>query len=575
MKIKLFLLCFALTAGACHSNKDNFSKAAQPTEKTAAPAPQNYSTLDMELQSSAKPMPGMPVTRYVPPAVKKDEDLKRRLKEEEIALDDALTEPVSGESYNPVVENPFQDAHKANISTFSIDVDAASYANVRRFLNEGMLPPADAVRIEEMINYFDYQYNAPRAQHPFDVYTEAAPCPWEPKHRVLLIGLQGKTVDTGQLPASNLVFLMDVSGSMDAPNKLPLVQQSLSLLTDQLRPNDRVAIVVYAGAAGLVLESTPGTEKAKIKAAIGDLHAGGSTAGGEGIRLAYATARKHFIPNGNNRVVLCTDGDFNVGTSSEQELINLIEKERESGTYLTVLGFGDGNYQDGKMQSLADKGNGNHGYIDQLSEAKKLLVREFGGTMFTIAKDVKLQVHFNPQQVAGYRLIGYENRLLATEDFHDDTKDAGEMGAGHRVTALYEIIPTGQSLPLLSKNDSAMIVAIAPDKSVKINADDLFVVQLRYKQPSGSAPSQLLEYRLNAAALDRRSESDNFKMASTVAEFGLLLRNSKFKGNATYRHALARAREVAKNDPGGYRIELAALIEKAEKLSAAGTAGGK
>ena len=328
MKIKLFLLCFALTAGACHSNKDNFSKAAQPTEKTAAPAPQNYSTLDMELQSSAKPMPGMPVTRYVPPAVKKDEDLKRRLKEEEIALDDALTEPVSGESYNPVVENPFQDAHKANISTFSIDVDAASYANVRRFLNEGMLPPADAVRIEEMINYFDYQYNAPRAQHPFDVYTEAAPCPWEPKHRVLLIGLQGKTVDTGQLPASNLVFLMDVSGSMDAPNKLPLVQQSLSLLTDQLRPNDRVAIVVYAGAAGLVLESTPGTEKAKIKAAIGDLHAGGSTAGGEGIRLAYATARKHFIPNGNNRVVLCTDGDFNVGTSSEQELINLIEKER-------------------------------------------------------------------------------------------------------------------------------------------------------------------------------------------------------------------------------------------------------
>ncbi|HRI62536.1 MAG TPA: VWA domain-containing protein, partial [Saprospiraceae bacterium] len=465
-----------------------------------------------KMEEAARPMPEGAALRFVPPVVAADEVVMSEEKKIKKSDKDALSkEPEGTEQYNPIVENPFQDTRQANISTFSIDVDAASYANVRRFLNDGMLPPTDAVRIEEMINYFDYQYNAPAAQHPFDVYTEVAPCPWEPNHRLLLVGLQGKTMDTGQLPASNLVFLVDVSGSMNEPDKLPLVQQSLNLLTEQLRPNDRVAIVVYAGAAGLVLESTPGTEKSKIKAAIGELHAGGSTAGGAGISLAYATVRKNFIPNGNNRVVLCTDGDFNVGTSSEQELIKLIESERESGTYLTVLGFGTDNYQDGKMQSLADKGNGNHGYIDQLSEAKKMLVREFGGTLFTIAKDVKLQVHFNPQQVAGYRLIGYENRLLATEDFNDDTKDAGEMGAGHRVTALYELIPTGQALPPLSKIDSALVVAIKPDKSVKINADDLFVVQLRYKQPTGSAPSQLLEYRLNAAALDRHTESDNFK----------------------------------------------------------------
>lgn len=479
------------------------------------------------------------------------------------------------EQYNPIVENPFQDTRQAGISTFSIDVDAASYANIRRYLNDDMLPPADAVRIEEMINYFDYQYNKPQAQRPFEVYTEVAPCPWEPRHRLLLIGLQGKTIDNGQLPPSNLVFLIDVSGSMDDPNKLPLVQQSLNLLTDQLRPNDRVAIVVYAGAAGIVLESTPGTEKSKIKLGIANLHAGGSTAGGAGIRLAYETAREHFISKGNNRVVLCTDGDFNVGVSSEQDLVKLIENERESGIYLTVLGFGTGNYQDGKMQSLADKGNGNHGYIDQLSEAKKIFVREFGGTLFTIAKDVKLQLHFNPQQVAGYRLIGYENRLLATEDFNDDAKDAGEMGADHRVTALYELIPTGEPLPPLSKIDSALVVAIEPDKSVKINADDLFVVQLRYKQPTGAAPSQLLEYRMNAAALDRRDESENFILASSVAEFGLLLRDSRFKANASWNQALARARVAAKNDPNGYRAELAMLIEKAGKLATVASTGRK
>lgn len=484
-------------------------------------------------------------------------------------------EPIINEQYNVIVENPFQDTRQSAISTFSIDVDAASYASIRRYLSAGQLPPADAVRLEEMVNYFDYQYDAPGGRHPFEVSTDLAPCPWQPQHRLLRIGLQGKTMDTGQLPPSNLVFLLDVSGSMEEPAKLPLVKQSLGLLVDQLRPIDRVAIVVYAGAAGLVLPSTAGADKRRIKAALEALEAGGSTAGGAGIQLAYRIARENLLAKGNNRVILCTDGDFNVGTSSESELVKLIENERQSGIYLSVLGFGTGNYQDGKMQSLADKGNGNHAYIDGLKEAKKVLISEFGGTLFTIAKDVKLQLHFNPAQVAGYRLLGYENRLLATEDFNDDTKDAGEMGAGHRVTALYEIVPAGQSLPALSILDSALVMAVQPDTSVSVRADDLFVLQLRYKQPQGEAPSQLLEYRLNAAALDRTEESENFLLASAVAEFGLLLRDSKFKGNASYPDALARARAAAVHDPAGLRTELVRMMEQAERLANGGGAAKK
>jgi Ca-activated chloride channel family protein len=481
---------------------------------------------------------------------------------------------VSNEQYNRIAENPFQDAKSNGISTFSIDVDAASYANMRRFINAGQLPPRDAVRIEEMINYFDYQYNAPKSgRHPFEVNTEVAPCPWNPQNRLMTIGIQGEKIDVGQLPASNLVFLIDVSGSMGSANKLPLVKESLLMLTEQLRPNDRVAIVVYAGAAGLVLESTPGSDKPKIKAALEALNSGGSTAGGAGIKLAYDTARKNLIANGNNRVILCSDGDFNVGVSSEDELVKLIENERKSGVYLTVLGYGMGNYQDGKMQSLADKGNGNHAYIDQISEAKKVLMQEFGGTLFAIAKDVKLQLHFNPVHVAGYRLIGYENRMLATEDFHDDTKDAGELGAGHRVTAIYEIIPAGQTLPTLTKADSAMVVVTKPDTAVTVGHDDLMVLQLRYKKPKGEQPSQLMEYRLNAAALDRKTESENFLLASSIAEFGMLLRDSKHKGSASYEQAIRRAREAAKNDPSGYRKELVLLMERAQAIAVpAGTA---
>ena len=482
---------------------------------------------------------------------------------------DSLPRDYSAEQYNQIIENPFQDAESSNISTFSIDVDVASYTNIRRHLNYGSLPPKDAVRIEEMLNYFDYQYTPPVGPHPFEANVEVAPCPWNPDNRLLMIGLQGLNMDIGQLPASNFVFLIDVSGSMVQENKLPLVQQSLIMLTDNLRANDRVAIVVYAGAAGLVLESTPGTDKAKIKAAIQNLRSGGSTAGGAGITLAYETALKNFAPAGNNRVVLCTDGDFNIGVSTEDDLVKLIEKERESGIYLSILGFGMGNYQDGKMQMLADKGNGNHAYIDQLAEAKKVLIKEFGGTLFAIAKDVKLQLHFNPEIVAGYRLIGYENRMLATEDFNDDTKDAGELGVGHRVTALYELIPKGQQLPELSKLDSALVVVQQPDKSVKISDDDLLVLQLRYKKAKGKAGSQLMEYRLNAAALDRKTESANFKLASAIAEFGMLLRDSKYKGAASYAHALAQLRAASNYDPNGYRAELAQLIETAGKMAMA------
>lgn len=475
------------------------------------------------------------------------------------------SEPQSGgEQYNSITENDFQDARKNHISTFSIDVDGASYANVRRYLNSGARPPRDAVRIEEMLNYFDYQYTKPSGAHPFEIHTELAPCPWNPENKLLLIGMQGQDIDQEQLPPGNLVFLVDVSGSMSSPDKLPLVQQSLKMLVEYLRPTDRVSIVAYAGAVGEVLPSTAGSDKATIISAIERLGSGGSTAGAAGILKAYENARKNFLPRGNNRVILCTDGDFNVGLSSEEELVKLIEKERESGVYLSVLGFGTGNYQDGKMQSLANKGNGNHAYIDQLSEAKKVLVNEFGGTLFTIAKDVKLQLHFNEKHVAAYRLIGYENRLLAREDFNDDTKDAGELGAGHRVTALYEITPSGKPFPLPATLDSSLVSVEAPDTTVQLNAEDLMVVQLRYKKPRGNEASQLLEYHLNAAALRNTKMSENFALAAGIAEFGLVLRDSKYKGKASLANAKTLVQQSLPMDLNGYRQELLRLIGIAE-----------
>lgn len=468
------------------------------------------------------------------------------------------------EGYDYILENAFLKAKDNPLSTFSIDVDAASYSNMRRFLTQGQLPPAGAVRIEEMINYFRYDYPQPKQNDPFAVHTEISSCPWNPAHRLALVGLQGKVIATENLPSSNLVFLVDVSGSMADENKLPLLKQSLTLLVDQLRENDKVSLVVYAGNAGLVLPATNGMQKNTIKQAIDKLESGGSTAGGAGIELAYKTATENFIKGGNNRVILCTDGDFNVGISSDASLESLIEQKRASGVFLTVLGFGMGNYQDAKMQKLADKGNGNHAYIDQLSEAKKVLVNEFGGTLFTIAKDVKLQVEFNPAVVQGYRLIGYENRMLDKEDFNDDKKDAGDLGSGHTVTALYEIIPVGVSSDFLKHTDTLKYQV--PEKfSNAGHGSEMMTLKMRYKQPDDST-SRLLE----VAVMDEQKAfsftSANFRFAAAVAEFGMLLRNSSFKQQASYKGVISLAGNAIGADKEGYRKEFVQLVQSANSL---------
>lgn len=463
------------------------------------------------------------------------------------------------EDYDRIQENRFHRATQEPQSTFSIDVDAASYSNLRRFINNGQKPPEDAVRIEEMINYFDYEYTEPTGKHPFSINTEVSVCPWEPKHRLVHIGLQGKHTPTENLPAANLVFLIDVSGSMNVANKLPLVKASYKLLAEQLRPQDRVAIVVYAGAAGLVLESTSGSNKTKIKEAIDKLEAGGSTAGGEGILLAYQTAKEHFIKGGNNRVILASDGDFNVGVSSDGELVRLIEEERKSGVYLTILGYGMGNYKDNKMQKLADSGNGNHAYIDNLDEARRVLVSEFGGTMYTIAKDVKLQLEFNPAVVQGYRLIGYENRVLNNEDFDNDQKDAGELGAGHSVTALYEIIPVGVESKFLAE-DKNLKYQQRDLTSTATRSNELLTVKFRYKAPEADN-SQLLEEVVMDKNVDLNKTSDNFRWSAAVATFGMLLRNSEFKGAANYEQCKKLAAGARGKDTEGYRAEMIRMIE--------------
>ncbi|MEM1120927.1 MAG: VWA domain-containing protein [Bacteroidota bacterium] len=469
------------------------------------------------------------------------------------------------EQYAPITENQFRSVIKEPLSTFSIDVDAASYSNLRRFISSGHQPPIDAIRIEEMINYFDYDYPQPKGKHPFEVITEISDCPWNEDHRLVHIGLQGKKIATDNLPPSNLVFLLDVSGSMQAQNKLPLLQSSLKLLVNNLRAEDKVAIVAYAGAAGVILPATKGTDQQKIKAAIDKLQAGGSTAGAEGIQLAYQIAKENFLQEGNNRVILATDGDFNVGVSSEEALVKLIEKERKSGVFLTVLGFGQGNYQDYKMQELADRGNGNHAYIDNILEAKKVLVNEFGGTLFTIAKDVKLQIEFNPSKVQNYRLIGYENRLLAAEDFNNDRKDAGELGAGHTVTALYEIIPTGVKSSFANSVDPLKYQANVTPKVVP-NAKELMTIKLRYKQPDGEK-SQLMEKPILDQKIALEKMSDNFRFSAAVAEFGLLLRDSEFKNKANYQQVLQLAKSGKGKDKDGYRAELIRLVEMAELMS--------
>ena len=470
------------------------------------------------------------------------------------------------EGYDHITENRFLKVLDNPLSTFSIDVDAASYSNVRRFLNSGQLPPQGAIRIEEMINYFKYEYPQPKGDKPFSINTEIAVAPWNKEHKLVLIGLQGKKIPTDNLPASNLTFLIDVSGSMMSEDKLPLVKASMKLLVEQLREQDRISIVVYAGAAGLVLSPTSGADKMKIREAIDKLEAGGSTAGGAGIKLAYASARQNFVKGGNNRVILCTDGDFNVGESSDDAMERLIELERKGGVFLTVLGYGSGNYQDAKMQKLADKGNGNHAYIDGIAEAKKVLVNEFGGTLFTIAKDVKLQIEFNPALVQGYRLIGYENRMLAKEDFNDDKKDAGELGSGHTVTALYEIIPVGVTSSWLQNTDSLKYQSNLNPFSKPVHNNEMLTVKFRYKEPDWET-SNLIEHPVMDRITDLSSVSDNFRFAAAVAEFGMVLRNSEFRSSASLEHASAMARKSMGNDEQGYRSEFIRLIEIARQLN--------
>lgn len=468
------------------------------------------------------------------------------------------------EEYGTITENRFKSVSKDPLSTFSIDVDAASYSNMRRFINKGQIPPKDALRTEELVNYFSYNYPQPTGNDPVRITTEAGSCPWNTTHRLVRIGLKAREIPTENLPVSNLVFLIDVSGSMYGPDRLELVKSSLKLLINNLREKDHVAIVVYADATGEVLPSTSGSNKQKIREAIDNLTAGGSTAGGDGIQLAYKIAKKNFIPNGNNRIILCTDGDFNVGISSADGLERLIERERKSGVFLTVLGYGMGNYKDNKMQILAEKGNGNHAYIDNLQEANKILVNEFGSTIVTIAKDVKLQVEFNPAKVQSYRLIGYESRLLNNEDFNDDTKDAGEMGAGHHVTALYEIVPVGIKENVPGKVDDLKYQQISTPKSLYTNSAELLTVKLRYKTP-GSETSQKIESVLNDNGTD--NVSGDFRFASAVAMFSQLLRDSDFKGSGTYDKVISLANKGLENDRQGYRREFVRLVETVKGMS--------
>jgi len=480
-----------------------------------------------------------------------------RLSPDDVRL--PVTPQFQRESYDAVRENPFIATSNDPLSTFSIDVDTASYANVRRWLTGGSLPPVGAVRIEEMINYFSYRYPEP-ADGPINITAELGPCPWQPANKLVRIGIKAKDLDPKNIPPSNLVFLIDVSGSMGAPNKLPLLQQSMLMLADTLTADDRVSIVVYAGADQVILPPTAGDRKETIRKAVITLSSGGSTHASSGILTAYQLAKQSFIKNGNNRIILASDGDFNVGVTSRDELERLVAKERESGVFLSVLGFGMGNYHDDTMEILADKGNGNYSYIDTLLEAKKVLIKQQAGTLFTLAKDVKLQIEFNPARVGGYRLIGYENRTLADEDFNDDKKDAGEIGAGHTVTALYELLPV----------NSKMVPSVDPLKYQHLtrpadNSDELLNIKLRYK-PLNSNASLLLTKAVADTSQDLAATSDDFRFAASVAGFGMLLRHSELAGGLNYSKLITMAKNSRGTDDEGYRAEFVRLVEMSQLL---------
>jgi Ca-activated chloride channel homolog len=467
------------------------------------------------------------------------------------------------ESYAGIDENKFRRPIDQPLSTFSIDVDTASYTNVRRFLNEGRLPPVDAVRVEELINYFRFDYADAIQGAPFGVTTELAPCPWDSRHRLALIGLQARRLPPGKTPPRNLVFLLDVSGSMASDDKLPLVKNAMKMLADTLRSDDRVGIVTYAGSSGIALPSTRGDRRADIQNAIGALSAGGSTNGGAGIQLAYQMAEANFVRGGINRVILATDGDFNVGVTSMDALQKLIEERRGTGVFLSVLGVGTGNLKDANMEMLADKGNGNYSYLDSLTEARRVLINEAGSTLVAVAKDVKIQVEFNPAQVGAYRLVGYENRRLRARDFNDDAKDAGEMGAGHTVTALYEIVPPGEDVnsggidPLKYQRP-----AEPPPSRVTVPSSELMTVKVRYKKPDGNSSALVTV----PVASRNTASARNLQFASAVAGFGMLLRNSPFKADATWADVVRLAQASRGDDPDGYRAEFVRLVELAAAL---------
>ncbi|UKM63758.1 von Willebrand factor type A domain-containing protein [Flavobacteriaceae bacterium GSB9] len=465
----------------------------------------------------------------------------------------------NNESYAVIEENRFENTSLSPLSTFSVDVDKASYSNVRRMINKGESVTPDAVKIEEMVNYFDYDYPQPVGEHPFSIHTEVAKTPWHNQTQLVKIGLQGKTFLNEELPPSNLTFLIDVSGSMSSQNKLPLLKKAFKLLVNQLREKDKVSIVVYAGAAGVVLKPTSGMHKQKINNALDRLNSGGSTAGGAGIKLAYKLAEENYKKHGNNRVILATDGDFNVGASSDSAMEKLIERKRKSGVFLSVLGFGYGNYKDSKLETLADKGNGNHAYIDNMQEAQKVFGKEFGGTLFTIAKDVKIQIEFNPNKVQGYRLIGYENRMLKDEDFIDDTKDAGELGSGHTVTALYEIIPKAVQTDYLKA-----VSELKYSKTQALNnySNELFTVKFRYKKPEADKSMEIVHIQND----DISESSADFKFASAVALFGMQLRQSKYHNNSNLERVLSLAKAGRGEDKDGYRAEFIRLVRSCQSL---------
>ncbi len=465
------------------------------------------------------------------------------------------------ERYAEFKENEFLEVAREPLSTFSIDVDTASYTLARRFLMDmKRLPARDSVRLEEFVNYFNYTYADPTGNVPVAVHCEMAGCPWNKGHRLLRVGVQAKRIDAKKLPPNNLTFLIDVSGSMGIPNGLPLLVRSMKLMVDQMRDEDYVSVVTYADGVEVRLPATSGRDKARIHEVLDKLQARGATSGGEGLRLAYDEAKKHFRKDGNNRVILATDGDFNVGLRSDAELVRFIEKKRDDGIFLTALGFGMGNYQDALMKKIADAGNGHYAYIDGLLEAKKVLMTEFAGTLFTVAKDVKIQIEFNPAQVASYRLLGYESRLLKAKDFNDDKKDAGEMGAGHSVTALYELVPPGV------QSNVSQTDALKYQKSVAVNSPETLTVKLRYKEPNEDT-SKLIEIPLTAEMLVKPEPTEDFRFASSVAEVALMLRNSPFKGDASYDAAIERARKAKGEDKNGYRAEFIRLAEAAQLYS--------